>query len=130
MINKVGLNTPENKAQYFVKHGIVGGAVPAAVAGVIGAGFDVMVNKAAMKDEFKSAKQAVKNAKAQNLGKEAIKEAKKNVKALNSSAIHKTLKDLKSGALPIAAAIASITLFNGLIFPAVEQYLHGKKADK
>ncbi len=30
-----------------------------------------------MKDEFKSAKQAVKDAKAQNLGKEAIKEAKK-----------------------------------------------------
>ncbi len=131
MISKVGLNTAEDKKNYFVKHGIIGGAVPAIIAGAIGTGVDVLATKHAMKDEFKSAKQAVKDAKAQNLGKEAIKEAKKGVKKLNSEAVNQTLKGLKKAAWPIAAAIASITLFKGLIFPAIEEYLNNdKKAGK
>jgi len=55
MINNVNLNTPEGKKNYFVKQGIINGAIPATVGLGIASGVDFLMKKAAMKDEFKSA---------------------------------------------------------------------------
>lgn len=133
MVKSVNLSTPEGKKEYFVKQGVINGAAPAAVGLGIAAAGEFLMNKSAMKDEFKTAKQAIKDAKAQNLSKDAIKEAKKGLKDLYAKAAQNTFKDGKRAILPIAAAIAGVALFKGLVFPAVEQYLHGnndKKAAK
>ncbi len=135
MINNVNLNTPEGKKNYFVKQGIINGAIPATVGLGIASSVDFLMKKAAMKDEFKSAKQAVKDAKAQNLGKEAIKEAKKGVKDLYAKVANKTFgANRKQTAAAIGAMIAGLALLRGIVEPAVKQYtkdMHGnKKADK
>lgn len=132
MVNKIGPNTTEGRRETFVKQGIINGAVPAAVGTAIGAGVYFVQAKNELKDEFKSARQAVKDAKAQNLGKEAIKEAKKGVKELYAKAANKAFGgNKKQTAIVLASMIAGVALLEGIVVPAVKQYLNnGKKADK
>lgn len=135
MVNNVNLSTPEGKKEYFVKQGIINGAVPAAVGLGIGAGVSFLMDKNALKDEFKAAKQVVKDAKKQNASKEAIKEAKKGVKELYSKVVNKTFgANKKHTAIVIGSMIAGLAFLRGIVEPAVRQYtqgMHGnKKADK
>lgn len=126
MVNKINLSTPEGKREYFVKQGIMNGAAPAAAGLGIGAGITFLMNKNAMKDEFKTAKQAIKDAKKQNAGKEAIKEAKKGVKDLYSKVANKTFgANKKQTAIVVGSMIAGLAFLRGIVEPAVRQYTHG-----
>jgi len=129
MINKVGLNTAEDKRKHFVQT-----AASAAGGSVIGIGCAYLTQalggRVELKDEFKTAKQAVKDAKKQNLGEEAIKGAKNTLKELRSKVNKDALGFTKEMLVPVAAAFAVITALYGLVYPAVNEYLNGKEANK
>lgn len=129
MVGKVGLNTTEDLKKRFV-HTAAGAAGGSAIG--LGCAYvtTALGHKSALKDEFKSAKEALKNAKKQNLGEEAVKGAKNTLKELKSKVNKEALGFTKQMVKPAIAAFGAISVLYGLVFPLVNEHLQNKKQTK
>ncbi len=126
MVNNVNLNTPEARRQNVVRQ-----AAGYAIGGVVGlaTGFvaENSIGKMQLKDEFKKAKTAIKDAKAQDAGKEAVKTAKQGLKELRKQVSKNSLATVKKMAGPIAASVAGFAVVKEMVLPAVMNYFYGDK---